>query len=195
MNHQTHFLKQIFSEEEFSKEISDAIISKFKKVLFQKHEFFLEEGTVAHKYYFIQQGFARSYAVDAEGNDISTGFYTTGDILIDWYSFMLRTPALDYIQALSDCEVWQIDYPRFQEMFGTIETFRNAGRARLVNSYFQLKKQHITSITQSAKDRYLELLKDKPQIIQNVSLKHIATYLGVTDTSLSRIRKEIIEET
>ena len=78
-------------------------------------------------------------------------------------------------------------------MFATIGSFRDTGRTRFATSYFQLKKQSVAMITQTAKERYLQLLIDKPQIIQNVSLKHIATYLGITDTSLSRIRKEIAE--
>lgn len=193
MAHETHFLTQIFGSEEFTKEETEIIISKFKKVILKKNDFFHEEGKIAQHYYFIQQGFARSYAVDAQGNDITTNFYSMGDILIDWYSFMLKTPALDYIQALSECVSWQIDFGSFQQMFATIGSFRDAGRARFATSYFQLKKQSVAMITQTAKERYLQLLIDKPQIIQNVSLKHIATYLGITDTSLSRIRKEIAE--
>ncbi len=188
-----HFLKQIFSDAEFSQATSDSIISQFKRVTLKKNDFFQQEGKVAQYYYFIQSGFARSYAVDADGNDITTNFYSAGDILIDWYSFIQKTPALDYIQAMSHCESWQIEFNSFQQMFSTIGSFRDACRARLVGSYFQLKRQSVAMITQTAKERYLQLLIDKPQIVQSVSLKHIATYLGITDTSLSRIRKEIAE--
>ncbi|OJJ14190.1 Crp/Fnr family transcriptional regulator [marine bacterium AO1-C] len=188
-----HFLKHIFSDTEFSKEKSDLIISNFKRVNLKKHDFFQEEGKVAQYYYFIQSGFARSYAIDAHGNDITTNFYNAGDILIDWYSFIQKTPALDYIQSLTDCEGWQIEFNDFQHMFSTVGSFRDACRSRLVSSYFQLKKHSVSMITLTAKERYLQLLIDKPQIVQNVSLKHIATYLGITDTSLSRIRKEIAE--
>jgi hypothetical protein len=61
-----------------------------------------------------------------------------------------------------------------------------------VGSYFKLKERTILMITDTAKDRYEKLLKEKPDIFQNASLKHIATYLGITDTSLSRIRKEFV---
>jgi hypothetical protein len=61
-----------------------------------------------------------------------------------------------------------------------------------VGSYFKLKERTILMITENAKDRYAKLLKEKPDIFQNASLKHIATYLGITDTSLSRIRKEFV---
>ena len=78
----------------------------------------------------------------------------------------------------------------FMKLF-SIESFREVGRTRLVTNYFELKNHTVSMITDHAKERYLELLRTKPNIIQNVPLKHIATYLGITDTSLSRIRKEV----
>jgi len=64
----------------------------------------------------------------------------------------------------------------------------------MVQGYFTLKQHSIAMLTDHAKERYVKLLEEKPHIIQNVSLKHIATYLGITDTSLSRIRKELLSE-
>ena len=75
-------------------------------------------------------------------------------------------------------------------MFNSIPSFREQQRGLLVGSYFTLKNHSISLIADEAKERYLRLLKEKPHIIQNVSLKYIATFLGITDTSLSRIRKE-----
>jgi len=74
-----------------------------------------------------------------------------------------------------------------------IEAFREIGRTRLINNYFELKNHSVSVITDPAKERYLNLIKTKPSIVQNVPLKQIATYLGITDTSLSRIRKEIAD--
>jgi len=142
----------------------------------------------------MESGLARSYVTDTEGRDISTGFYTGGDIVIDWTSFFLRSPAREHIQALSACVCWQLDFETFQQLFHSIEAFREAGRTRLVQSYVELKNQGISMITDPAKERYRRLLREKPEIGRSVSLKQIATYLGITDTSLSRIRREIARE-
>ena len=72
-----------------------------------------------------------------------------------------------------------------------IEAFREVGRTRLVQNYFELKNHSISIVADHAKDRYLSLLKEKPELVNNVPLKHLATYLGITDTSLSRIRSEV----
>ncbi len=188
------FLKKIFPETQFSAEELDQILPKFKRKEFSKHEFLLEAGRTANYYFFIESGFVRSYALDTEGKDISTNFYTTGDIVIDWPSFFLRIPTKEATQALTDGVCWQLDYDSFQQLFHHSEAFREAGRTRLVGSYFELKNKSISMITDQAKDRYKRLLEEKPQIVQNVSLKQIATYLGITDTSLSRIRKEMSKE-
>lgn len=187
-----HFLHNVFSPQHFPIEELEAIIPKFKKVKFQKNDFLLKEGTLANHYWFIETGFVRSYVVDFHGNDISTDFYTTGDIVIDWPSFFLRNPTRENIQALTECTCWELDFETFQNLFHGIKRFREQGRTTLVGSYFSLKKHSIALIADQAKDRYLQLLREKPYVLQNVSLKHIATYLGITDTSLSRIRKETV---
>jgi CRP-like cAMP-binding protein len=141
----------------------------------------------------MESGYARSYAIDLEGNDISTKFFSSTDIVIDWHSYFLRTKCREDIQAVTPCVVWKITFDDFMKLFN-IEAFREVGRTRLVNNYFELKNHTVSVIADPAKDRYLNLLKAKPDIVQNVPLKQIATYLGITDTSLSRIRKEIVDK-
>ena len=189
-----HFLNNVFGKTNMTKEEKEIVISKFKQVTFEKNSFLLEEGKTANHYWFIQSGFIRSYVIDTEGNDITTNFFSVGDIVIDWPSFFLRNPTRENIQALSDCVCWQLDFETFQELFHSIRNFREQGRTTLVGSYFALKRHSISMIADQAKDRYLRLVKEKPHVVQNVSLKHIATFLGITDTSLSRIRKEIASE-
>lgn len=186
-----HFLETIFSPIDFKENELALIISKFKQVKFTKNDFLLQEGKTENQYWFLEGGFARSFVNDTNGNDITTNFYSLGDVVIDWSSFFLRNPTRENIQALTDCVCWQLDFETFQQLFHSIETFREHGRRRLVNSYFSLKNHSISIIADQAKDRYLQLLNEKPHLIQNVSLQHIASYLGITKYSLSRIRKEI----
>lgn len=188
------FLMQVFNRNDYTENEFDNIISAFRQVNFKKGEFMLSEGKTAHFYWFIESGFARSFVTDFEGNDITMDFYATTDIVIEWPSFFLRMPTRENIQALTDCVCWQIDFEAFQQLFHSIEKFREAGRTRLVGSYFALKRHRVSMIADDAKKRYLQLLADKPHIFQQTPLKHIATYLGITDTSLSRIRKEAAKD-
>lgn len=184
------FLKEIFKPSNFSKEEYELIVAQFKKVEFKKNDHLISEYKIANYYFFLESGFARSYAIDLEGNDITTKFFTKFDIIIDWHSYFLKMPCKEYIQATTNCVAWKIYFDDFMKLF-SIEAFREVGRTRLVNNYFELKNHTVSMITDQAKERYLNLAKHQPEVIHNVPLKHIATYLGITDTSLSRIRKEI----
>lgn len=187
---QNHFLECIFKPENFNSEELKLILMQFEEVEFLKNEFLIEKGKVANYYYFLETGFLRSFTIDFEGNDITTKFFSEKDIVIDWHSYFLKKPCKESIQALTHGKCWKISFSNFMKLFH-IEAFREVGRTRLVNNYFELKHHSISVISDQAKDRYLNLLNEKPSILQNVPLKHIATYLGITDTSLSRIRKEI----
>lgn len=189
-----HFLKKVFASSDITEEEFDLIASKYNQVTFSKNDYLLMEGQVESKYWFVESGFVRSYIVDVEGNDITFNLYSSGDVVIDYPSIFFFAPSRENIQALTDCVCWEIKFEDFQEMFNTNLNYREHQRSLLVGSYFALKEHSISLIADQAKDRYLKLLREKPHIIQNVSLKQIATFLGITDTSLSRIRKEISTE-
>jgi CRP-like cAMP-binding protein len=191
---ESHFLSQIFSSNGITKEELKIILPKYKKVTVSKNDYLLNQGTVEKKYWFVESGFIRSYIIDTEGNDITFNLYASGDVVIDYPSFFFLLPTRENIQALTDCVCWEIDFASFQELFNSISNYREQQRGLLVGSYFALKEHSISLIADQAKERYLKLLKSKPHLVQNVSLKHIATFLGITDTSLSRIRKEIATE-
>ncbi len=186
-----HFLNKVFANSGITQGELNTIIPKYNQVTFEKNDYLLQEGQVEKKYWFLESGFLRSYITDTEGNDITFNLYASGDVVIDYPSIFFFVPTRENIQALTQSVCWEISFDDFQEMFNAIESYREQQRGLLVGSYFALKEHSISLIADEAKTRYLKLLKQKPHIIQNVSLKHIATFLGVTDTSLSRIRKEI----
>ena len=184
------FLSTIFNPERFSEEELTLILDQFTLVEFKKNDFLIEMGKNSSYYYFLEKGFLRSYTIDLEGNDITSKFFGPKDIVIDWYSYFLKKPSKEPIQALTSGQCWKIRFSDFMKLFH-IEAFREVGRTRLVQNYFELKNHSISVIADHAKDRYLNLLNEKPELVHNVPLKHLATYLGITDTSLSRIRNEV----
>jgi CRP-like cAMP-binding protein len=186
------FIESIFSDAKLSEDEMYLVMGAFTKVEFDKGEYLIKEGQVLNQYYFLEEGFIRSFMLDYNGNEITTHFCLPNDIVIDWSSFMLRIPTKECFMAMKKSVCWQISYEKFQGLFHNIKGFREAGRTRLTQSYFNLKESNVAMISTSAKERYLKLEAEYPSIIQNASQKHIATYLGITDTSLSRIRKEIV---
>lgn len=167
------------------------IIDAHQEVTYQKGDFILKETEISNSYMILQSGLIRSYAYDYNGNDITTDFFCTYDVVIEVLSLFQRTPAQENIQALSDCICWKIDFDVFQELYHSIPGFSEWGRLWMTGKLFQFKQRSLEIITTSAKDRYEHLIKEKPQVVLQSPLKYIASYLGITDTSFSRIRKEI----
>lgn len=179
-----HFL---LSEEDINQ-----IASFHKKKKFAKDELILAKDQVLESYYLLEKGVVRAFVNDMDNNDITTEFFIDGDIVIIPSSLFQQIPSQESLQAVTDCEVWEIKYDDFQEVFRSIPSFAEWGRLWFTYQLFTLKQRSLDMITISATNRYLKLSKEKPQILQTVPLKFIASFLGITDTSLSRIRKEIV---
>jgi CRP-like cAMP-binding protein len=162
-------------------------------VEFNKGDFLLKKGKVANSYFCVSEGLVRSYVYDFDGNDITTGFIGKNEIAIDVVSLFHQIPTVEYFQALTNCKCYVINLDKFQVLYHSIKGFNEWGRAWMSKSLFDLKQRTIAMITDSASDRYQKLQEQHPQILQQAPLKFIASYLGVTDTSLSRIRKELIK--
>jgi len=109
--------------------------------------------------------------------------------VIESFSLFQKQPARENIQALTDAVIWKIDYAVFQGLLDRLEGLREWGRTWATRELFSLKQHSISVLTMEAKDRYLALIREKPEVIKDSPLKYIASYLGVTDTSLSRIRR------
>ncbi|WP_047245752.1 Crp/Fnr family transcriptional regulator [Maribacter thermophilus] len=189
------FFESTYNHPNIKKEDYKNIMDAHTKVEFSKNEIILNEGKISNEYFLIKKGLFRSFVIDYKGNEITTGFFGPNDILIEVASLFLRIPSEETIQALTDCEVYKIEFNDFQNLYRTIEGFTEWGRSWMSQQLFMAKHRAVTMHTQSASQRYLNLIQEKPQIIKEVPLKYIATYLGITDTSLSRIRKEVLSQT
>lgn len=167
------------------------ISSYHQKLMVQKGELVLQRGQQANEYYLIESGLFRSYVHDYKGREITTGFFNHKEILIEPLSLFARIPTRENIEALTDSTVWKIGFQHFQELYHSIDAFDEWGRTWMSNELFTCKQRSVEMLTLSATERYKKLMEQQPDILSSAPLKDIASYLGVTDSSLSRIRKEI----
>lgn len=159
-------------------------------VNFPKGAFLLKKGQIAKSYYILLDGIIRSYVTNADGMEITTSFYGKYDLVIEVASIFTQTPTQENVQTLSDTTLLEISYDDFQELFLNTPAIAEWGRMWMTFSLTQTKERMLNMITVTAQKRYEQLVASHPEILQNVPLKYIASYLGITDTSLSRIRKE-----
>jgi CRP-like cAMP-binding protein len=173
-----------------SSKTAGEVAALFTQKDISKNNFLLKEGRVCNEYFFLEDGFMRAFAHDTEGNDVTTNFYSANGVVFEVSSFFNHTVSKENIQATVDCTGWFITYEQLNYLFHSMHEFRDFGRSILVKGFAALKVRMLSMITETAEQRYDTLLKTNPEIFQYAALKHIASYLGITDTSLSRIRKE-----
>jgi CRP-like cAMP-binding protein len=188
----TKVLKICYDFPFFLDEELEEVFRAHKKVFFSKGDFILKEGKTANEYYILEKGMARSFVNDFNGNEVTTNFFVEGEIVIEVSSIFQRIPTQENIVCISDCECLKMDFEIFQNLFHKIPNLAEWGRTWMSQQLFVYKQRSVEMFTLSATSRYLKLLEQKPQVVQFAPLKQVASYLGVTDTSLSRIRKELV---
>jgi CRP-like cAMP-binding protein len=184
------FIKETFPISDYAAKL---IADNFEHSVLSKNTLTLKEGKVNSDYIFLEEGFMRSFVHDTDGNEVTTNIYKPKQMVFEVGSYFQRKPSTENIETITECNVWIGKYDSFQQLFHSLPEFREFGRAILVKGFISFKERTISLINLKAEQRYEKLLLESPEIFQHVPLKYIASYLGVTDTSLSRIRKEFIK--
>jgi CRP-like cAMP-binding protein len=172
------------------REILEDIVGHFEPVSFSRNEYFVKVGKVNTHHFFMTEGFMRAYTFNPEGEEVTTDFFSSNRPVFEANSFITQTKSRENIQAITNCEGFLASFEKSNELFHAIPAFREFGRRMLLNEFAAHKKRTLSLITLTAEERYTELIHTNKEIFQYAQLKHIASYLGITDSSLSRIRKE-----
>jgi CRP-like cAMP-binding protein len=186
-----HFIRTIMP---MPQDKAEAIACLFHEKNVANNELLLKAGRQCTEFHFLCSGFMRAWTVDLKDKAVTTAFYQEGMPVCELFSFFKHQPSKENIQALADSTSLYITFDELQQAFHTMPEFREFGRSNLINAYAGLKQRMLSTLHQTAEQRYRDLLTSAPEILQYASLKHVASYLGVTDTSLSRIRKEFAKE-
>ncbi|WP_343660545.1 Crp/Fnr family transcriptional regulator [Chryseobacterium sp.] len=180
------FIKKTYPVSDFT---ANFIADNFEPVILSKYQLTLREGSINSDYIFLEKGYMRSYVLDIDGNEVTTNIFKPDEMVFEVESYFQRKPSKESIEAITSCVVWIGKYEKCQRLFHTLPEFREFGRAILVRGFTELKKRTISMIKEKSEKRYEDLLSESPDIFRHVPLKFIASYLGITNTSLSRLRK------
>lgn len=140
--------------------------------------------------YFIKKGIARAYAYSDE-NEITFWFGKEGAPIVSMKSYVNNEKGYEDVELLEDCELYELKIEQLQKLFLEDIEIANWGRKFAELELIKSEERLITLQFNTATQRYLALLKNYPSIIQRVQLSHVASYLGITQVSLSRIRANI----
>lgn len=183
------FIRQTIPNIPITQEAIKLIEQQFEPYTLSKHEYLLKEGRISG-YYFMQEGFLRAFIHDKDGAEVTTAFYGGPRVIFEPASFFQHQPSQENIQAITDCKGYLSSFEKLNILFHSSPEFREFARAIIVKEFVAHKKQSISLINKSAEERYRDLINNNEELFQHAQLKHIASFLGMTDTSLSRIRRE-----
>lgn len=169
---------------------SEQLLAQMERLTYRKGEHIVREGERNSSLYLVVQGIWRGHYL-RDGVDISLWFASEGDTLFSSWSYVADRPSLTSIEAMSDSTVFRISKQKMETFFTSSIAFANIGRIIFERQFLDMENWMINGGAAQAKQRYLALLEQNPELLQHVPLKHIASYLMITPQSLSRIRAEL----
>ena len=174
-------------EEEHKKELKKV----FRLRSFKKGEYLTESGKHSSEIGFVISGYVRVYVIDLNGNENT--IYLTGspNFIGAITSFLRREPSEENVQAVTDAEILAIKYDDLYNLYESSHVWSNIGLHVMEQLFMERTRQVISFIKKTAEDRYRYMLENEPDVLLNVPLQILASYMGMKPETLSRIRGRI----
>lgn len=171
-------------------ELLDTIVSAFTRKQLDANTPLLQQGCFWSNAYLIESGYIRMYFLSKDGKDFNKNFFGPGALILPLTSRMQNEPSLFSISSIGTCTLWQCDMQQFEALLpeSTVSTLKYQLQTRLLDG--KLQREH-DLLTLSAKKRYQKLMAQHPELVEHIPLHHLASYLGITPVTLSRLRADL----
>lgn len=164
--------------------------SRLVQQKFPKGTLLLQSGQTENYLSFIEKGIVRFYVPEAE-TEITFSFSFANEFVSAYDSFLTQDPCRYDVETLVETILWRLTYKDLQDIYAATAIGNTIGRYAGESLFLRNLKREMSLLIESAEQRYLNLLRDQPHLLQNIPLKYIATYIGITPQALSRIRRRI----
>lgn len=170
---------------------------EFCKTLFipkkmRKKQYLLQDGDVCKYTAFVEKGMLRMFSIDEKGNEPILQFSMEGWWIADLYSFLTDEPSPYNIEALEECELLLITKPSWNILLERVPAFERYFRILIQNSLIATQRRLMSTISETAQEKYINLINNFPGCLQRIPQHMIASYLGITPETLSRIRSGMV---
>ncbi len=156
---------------------------------YKKGDYLIREGQVENHIYFLNRGATRNYFIK-DGKEFTVDFQFEGDFVTAYYSLITREPSTIFIELLEDTEAVSIPVQFLNEFYARFHNGEKIGRLMAEYQYIKRLRKEMDLLSRTAEERYADLMRKNPALIQSISVKHLSSYLGIAPESLSRIRKQ-----
>jgi CRP/FNR family transcriptional regulator, anaerobic regulatory protein len=184
-------LKSYFESVGFSETDNEKILRCFKKKLFDKGDYFVKEGKSSMQMGFIEAGQFQYYSINGQGEERTTYVSLPNTFLASLLTYLTETPARENIRALSNASVWVIQKKDVIALQNQLPSFKDFYIQLIEWQICCIDKAKFDLITLTAEQRYEKIMKEEPELLQQVPLQYIASMLGITPRHLSRLRNKI----
>jgi len=184
------FIEYVLQFGSLNKQQINLVESKLTELELQKDEYFSKAEKVPKQVGFIVEGIIRGCYYNNKGEEITRCFISENNLVVDYINFDSGQASSEYLQACTNCKLLIFSKTNWEELSQTIVGWDNIKNKMVQKCFFQ-KSRKSPVISQDATTRYLEFMDNYPSLINRIPLAYISSYLGVTQQSLSRIRKNI----
>ncbi|MGG9962903.1 Crp/Fnr family transcriptional regulator [Ferruginibacter sp. SUN106] len=172
-----------------SEAAQSALEDCFEMMTLSKNEFLLTQGQVCRHLYFVEKGALRGF-YNSDGKEVTHWFGFEKDFVTSFHSFTTHEPAVENIQLLEGSILWSISKETLTVLFNEYHEIERLMRIAYEKYYIRLEERFVNAQFKTASERYENLLSQTPHIIERVPLGYIASYLGISQETLSRIRSK-----
>ncbi|WP_178987811.1 Crp/Fnr family transcriptional regulator [Winogradskyella schleiferi] len=191
MNSDQKLVQTIYKDLIFTENEIKTIASVFKRVDAEKGAILIKPGDIVTDIFFIYEGCLRTFYTDKHGKEHTIQIGIRDWWISDFTAFFSNSKAIMHLEVLQDATLYQLSSVDREELHMQFPKIHKFIRNKLEKAYAAFQKRILSSLSMTAKERYLEFIKTHLNIEKNVKNYHIASYLGMTTESLSRIRKEL----
>jgi CRP-like cAMP-binding protein len=188
------FLDKLNEKVELNAEEQQLIKSYLTPKKLRKKQYLIQEGDVCKYIAFVEKGGLRSYTIDEKGVERILQFALEGSTISDLYSFLTTEPATYNIDALEDSELVLIGKAAHEELLKKLPKYETWIRLQITAAYITMQRRLTSIISLSLEERYAAFTSLYPHIVQRVPQHMIASYMGLTPETLSRVRKKMISK-
>lgn len=172
-----------------------ALISKiFIPDQLKKGEYFVEAGQIANEIAFLETGIVRAFYVNRQGKEYNQYFFVAPEIIGAYASLISKQPTQIPQQALTDCKIWRAPFNQIEKLSENSYDIERLRRSIAEHYFLKFEKKEVEMALLDADKRYLIFQQEFPSVEKQIPQYHVAAYLGITPTQLSRIKRKLYEE-